>query len=173
MPATFRAEVSSAPGPLIRSDGRKPRLGPDATATAELARQVATGQLTVRIAEILPLERFQDAYAQLGRGGLHGKVVLTPKAAITRQIARSQPGHPPVGELGRSRIDEALHALPERMGEVQTSRSQGGHPARQVLVGDSSHHSSARSDSPLCSGTKGPNSSSWMLSGSRKTMTDP
>jgi NADPH:quinone reductase len=51
---------------------------PDADATAELAARAAAGALTVRVAETLPFERFRDAYARLERGGLHGKIVLTP-----------------------------------------------------------------------------------------------
>ncbi len=54
------------------------QVQPDAAATAELADRAAAGELTIRIAETLPLERFRDAYARLERGGLHGKIVLTP-----------------------------------------------------------------------------------------------
>jgi NADPH:quinone reductase-like Zn-dependent oxidoreductase len=54
------------------------QVQPDAAATAELARQAAADELTVRVEEILPLERFKEADARLVRGGLHGKVVLTP-----------------------------------------------------------------------------------------------
>jgi NADPH:quinone reductase-like Zn-dependent oxidoreductase len=54
------------------------QVQPDAEATAELARRAAAGELTLRVAEILPLERFGDAYSRLERGGLHGKIVLTP-----------------------------------------------------------------------------------------------
>jgi NADPH:quinone reductase-like Zn-dependent oxidoreductase len=57
---------------------RTVQVQPDADALAELARRAAAGELTVRVAEILPLERFRDAYARLERGGLHGKIVLTP-----------------------------------------------------------------------------------------------
>jgi NADPH:quinone reductase-like Zn-dependent oxidoreductase len=54
------------------------QVQPDAEAAGELARRAAAGELTVRIAEILPLESFRDAYARLQRGGLRGKIVLTP-----------------------------------------------------------------------------------------------
>jgi NADPH:quinone reductase-like Zn-dependent oxidoreductase len=54
------------------------QVQPDAAATAELAGRAAAGKLTVRVAETLPLERFRDAYARLGSGGLRGKIVLTP-----------------------------------------------------------------------------------------------
>jgi NADPH2:quinone reductase len=54
------------------------QVQPDAAATADLAERAAAGELTVRIAETLPLERFADAYARLEGGGLRGKIVLTP-----------------------------------------------------------------------------------------------
>ena len=54
------------------------QVQPDAEAAGELARRAAAGELTVRVAETLPLERFRDAYARLERGGLRGKIVLTP-----------------------------------------------------------------------------------------------
>jgi NADPH:quinone reductase-like Zn-dependent oxidoreductase len=54
------------------------QVQPDAAGTAELAARAAAGELTVRVAETLPLERFRDAYARLAGGGLRGKMVLTP-----------------------------------------------------------------------------------------------
>jgi NADPH:quinone reductase len=54
------------------------QVQPDAAALAELADSAATGGLTVRVAEVLPLDRFRDGYAQLARGGLRGKIVLAP-----------------------------------------------------------------------------------------------
>jgi NADPH:quinone reductase-like Zn-dependent oxidoreductase len=54
------------------------QVQPDVGALAELADRAAAGELTVRIAEVLPLERFREGYDQLHRGGLHGKVVLAP-----------------------------------------------------------------------------------------------
>jgi NADPH:quinone reductase len=54
------------------------QVQPDADRTAELADRAAAGELTVRVAETLPLERFRDAYTLLQRGRLRGKVVLTP-----------------------------------------------------------------------------------------------
>jgi NADPH2:quinone reductase len=54
------------------------QVQPDAAATADLAERAAAGELTVRIAETLPLERFADGYARLEHGGLRGKIVLTP-----------------------------------------------------------------------------------------------
>ena len=54
------------------------QVQPDADALAGLAERAAAGELTVRIAEVVPLERFRDAYSRLERGGLRGKIVLTP-----------------------------------------------------------------------------------------------
>ena len=54
------------------------QVQPDAAAATELAARAAAGELTVRVAETLPLERFRDAYARLARGGVRGKLVLTP-----------------------------------------------------------------------------------------------
>lgn len=54
------------------------QVQPDSDATADLVGRAAAGELAVRIAETLPLERFRDAYARLKRGGLRGKIVLTP-----------------------------------------------------------------------------------------------
>jgi NADPH:quinone reductase len=53
------------------------QVQPDPAATADLAGRAAAGEVTVRIAETLPLERFHEAYARLERGGLRGKIVLT------------------------------------------------------------------------------------------------
>lgn len=54
------------------------QVQPDAVAAAELAERAAAGELTVRVAETLPLDRFRDAYTRLKSGGLRGKIVLTP-----------------------------------------------------------------------------------------------
>jgi hypothetical protein len=54
------------------------QVQPDADALAGLANRAATGELTVRVAEVLPLESFRGAYGRLERGGLRGKLVLTP-----------------------------------------------------------------------------------------------
>ena len=54
------------------------QVQPDAAAAAELADLATAGELTVRVAETLPLDRFRDAYTRLKSGGLRGKIVLTP-----------------------------------------------------------------------------------------------
>jgi NADPH:quinone reductase-like Zn-dependent oxidoreductase len=69
---------TAVPDPVREVDTQTVQVQPDAVATAELATDAAAGELTVRVAETLPLERFRDAYDQLGRGGVHGKIVLTP-----------------------------------------------------------------------------------------------
>ena len=51
---------------------------PGAAATVELADRAAKGELTLRAAETLPLERFRDACTRLERGALRGKIVFTP-----------------------------------------------------------------------------------------------
>jgi NADPH:quinone reductase-like Zn-dependent oxidoreductase len=54
------------------------QVQPDAAGATELAARAAAGELTVRVAEMLPLERFREAYDRLARGGVRGKLVLTP-----------------------------------------------------------------------------------------------
>lgn len=54
------------------------QVQPNADALTALAAQAVDGRLTVRVTEVLPLERFRDGYARLAQGGLHGKIVLTP-----------------------------------------------------------------------------------------------
>jgi NADPH:quinone reductase-like Zn-dependent oxidoreductase len=76
------AFVTSVPGAVPdAARGISPgtvQVQPDADATAELADRAVQGGLTLRVADTVPLERFRDAYTRLGRGGLPGKIVLTP-----------------------------------------------------------------------------------------------
>jgi NADPH:quinone reductase len=76
------AFVTSVPGAVPgAARGISPRtvaVQPDADATSELADLAARGELTLRVAQTVPLERFRDAYMRLERGGLPGKIVLTP-----------------------------------------------------------------------------------------------
>jgi NADPH:quinone reductase len=78
----FVTSVTTVPGAAPEAArGISPRtvaVQPDANAAAELADRAARGELTLRVAETLPLERFRDAYTRLERGGLPGKIVLTP-----------------------------------------------------------------------------------------------
>jgi NADPH:quinone reductase-like Zn-dependent oxidoreductase len=57
-------------------DPKTVSVQPDAAALSELAQLAAGGELTVRIAETLPLERVLDGYKLLRRGSLPGKVVI-------------------------------------------------------------------------------------------------
>jgi len=78
----FVTSVTTVPGALPgAARGIAPQtvaVQPDAAATAELAGRAARGELSLRVAETLPLERFRDAFTRLERGGLYGKIVLTP-----------------------------------------------------------------------------------------------
>jgi hypothetical protein len=49
-----------------------------ARSVLRLADLAARGELTLRVAETVPRERFRDASLRLERGGLPGKIVLTP-----------------------------------------------------------------------------------------------
>jgi NADPH:quinone reductase-like Zn-dependent oxidoreductase len=69
---------TAVPGPARGITPQTVQVQPDAEALTELAARAADGELTARVAEVLPLERFRDGYERLARGGLHGKIVLTP-----------------------------------------------------------------------------------------------
>lgn len=68
----------AVPDPAREIAPQTVQVQPDAEALAELAGRGAAGELTVRVAEVLPFERFRDGYDRLSHGGLHGKIVLTP-----------------------------------------------------------------------------------------------
>jgi NADPH:quinone reductase-like Zn-dependent oxidoreductase len=53
------------------------QVQPDSAGTTDLVGRAEAGELTVRVAKTLPLERFHEAYARLERGGVRGKIVLT------------------------------------------------------------------------------------------------
>jgi NADPH:quinone reductase len=67
----------AVPGPARGVVPETVQTQPDAAAAADLAQRAASGELTVRVAQTIPLERFREAYARLERGGLRGKIVLT------------------------------------------------------------------------------------------------
>ena len=69
---------SAVPDPAREIAPQTVQVQPDAEALSNLAGRAAAGELTVRVAEVLPFERFRDGYNRLARGGLHGKIVLTP-----------------------------------------------------------------------------------------------
>jgi NADPH:quinone reductase-like Zn-dependent oxidoreductase len=76
---TFATSVPSAvPDPARGITPQTVQVQPAADALAGLARAADAGGLTVRVAEVLPLERFRDAYTRLASGGLHGKLILSP-----------------------------------------------------------------------------------------------
>jgi hypothetical protein len=66
------------PGAARWPHPRTVAVQPGADATAGLADRAASGGLILRVAETLPLERFRGEYTRLERGGLPGKIVLTP-----------------------------------------------------------------------------------------------
>jgi NADPH:quinone reductase-like Zn-dependent oxidoreductase len=61
----------------VRTDGGT-AAGPGAAVLAELASLIADGQLEVPIANVYPLERVRDAYAELEARHTHGKIVIRP-----------------------------------------------------------------------------------------------
>ncbi|WP_045692793.1 NADP-dependent oxidoreductase [Streptomyces rubellomurinus] len=50
----------------------------DGPALAHLARLAADGRLSLRVADTLPLARAAEAHERLAKGGLRGRLVLTP-----------------------------------------------------------------------------------------------
>jgi NADPH:quinone reductase-like Zn-dependent oxidoreductase len=68
-------------GPATPERGITPQfsfINPDAGQLARLVRLLATGQLKVRVAEVLRLEQASTAQQLLKTGGLRGKVILMP-----------------------------------------------------------------------------------------------
>jgi NADPH2:quinone reductase len=53
------------------------KVQPDGPSLAQLATRVTDGELTIRVAETLPLREFKRGYERLAEGGLRGKIVLT------------------------------------------------------------------------------------------------
>ena len=60
----------------IKAEGNA--AGASTTALAELARLVAAGELEVPIAATYPLAQVREAYAELAKGHVRGKIVLLP-----------------------------------------------------------------------------------------------
>jgi NADPH:quinone reductase-like Zn-dependent oxidoreductase len=76
---TFVTSVPTAVPDAERGiDSKTVQVQPDPAATTDLVGRAAAGELTVRVGETLPFEHFHEAYTRLERGGLHGKIVLTP-----------------------------------------------------------------------------------------------
>jgi NADPH:quinone reductase-like Zn-dependent oxidoreductase len=51
---------------------------PDGAALAGLLERTAAGELPARVAEVLPLDRVDDAHAAVAKGGVRGRYVLVP-----------------------------------------------------------------------------------------------
>jgi NADPH:quinone reductase-like Zn-dependent oxidoreductase len=61
----------------VRTDGNA--VGARPGVIAELAARLADGRLEMPVAATYPLDRVQDAYRELERGHVRGKIVLTPE----------------------------------------------------------------------------------------------
>jgi D-arabinose 1-dehydrogenase-like Zn-dependent alcohol dehydrogenase len=51
---------------------------PDGARLAGLLERTASGELPARVAEVLPLERLDEAHAAVAKGGVRGRYVLVP-----------------------------------------------------------------------------------------------
>jgi NADPH:quinone reductase-like Zn-dependent oxidoreductase len=51
---------------------------PDGVALAGLLARTASGELPARVADVLPLDRFDEAHAAVAKGGVRGRYVLRP-----------------------------------------------------------------------------------------------
>ena len=51
---------------------------PDGAALAGLLERTASGELPARVAEVLPLDRVDEAHAAVAKGGVRGRYVLVP-----------------------------------------------------------------------------------------------
>jgi D-arabinose 1-dehydrogenase-like Zn-dependent alcohol dehydrogenase len=70
--------AGAAPMPLRGTRVHNVWIRADGERLAGLAVMAATGQLTLRVADTLPLDRVADAHARLAKGGLRGRLVLIP-----------------------------------------------------------------------------------------------
>jgi NADPH:quinone reductase-like Zn-dependent oxidoreductase len=59
--------------------------GGTAAVLGELAGLIASGDLEVPIARVYPLDEVRQAYRELERGHVLGKIVLVPRASVTRR----------------------------------------------------------------------------------------
>ncbi len=76
---TFVALVAPfAPPPLRGTRVVVQEVWADGGRLAELSALVDAGQLTLRVADVLPLERIAEAHERLAAGGLPGRLVLRP-----------------------------------------------------------------------------------------------
>ena len=74
------AYVTTQPGAVPSAErgisAQAVQVQPDAAALGPLAEQAAAGDLTVRVAAVVPLAEFRRGYDLLARGGVSGKVVV-------------------------------------------------------------------------------------------------
>lgn len=70
--------AGAAPAPLRGTRVQNVWIRADGERLAGLAVMAATRQLTLRVADTLPLDRVADAHARLAKGGLRGRLVLIP-----------------------------------------------------------------------------------------------
>ena len=75
--------VADGAGEEVKAEAKRrgirlaePLVEPDGIALEEIAGLVDSGQLKVRVYEVLPLERAAAAHERLERGGVKGKIVL-------------------------------------------------------------------------------------------------
>jgi NADPH:quinone reductase-like Zn-dependent oxidoreductase len=71
-------DAGAAPVPLRGTRVHNVWIRADGERLAGLAAMAATRQLTLRVADTLPLDRVADAHARLAKGGLRGRLVLIP-----------------------------------------------------------------------------------------------
>lgn len=70
--------AGGAPPPLRGTRVVDQWIRADGARLAELVGLVDAGRLTLRVAETMPLDRVADAHRRLAKGGLRGRLVLTP-----------------------------------------------------------------------------------------------
>ncbi|WP_234538777.1 NADP-dependent oxidoreductase [Streptomyces shenzhenensis] len=70
--------AGAAPVPLRGIKVSEQWVAADGSALAWLSSLAARGQLSLRVADALPLNRADEAHKALARGGLRGRLVLTP-----------------------------------------------------------------------------------------------
>ncbi|MFE7111828.1 zinc-binding dehydrogenase [Streptomyces sp. NPDC057575] len=68
----------TAPVPLRGITVAEQWIAADADALARLSSLAGTGQLTVRVADTLPLHEAAQAHRRLAEGGIRGRLVLVP-----------------------------------------------------------------------------------------------
>ena len=70
--------AGAAPAPLRGTRVHNVWIRADGARLSWLATMAATRQLTLRVADTLPLDKVADAHVRLAKGGLRGRLVLVP-----------------------------------------------------------------------------------------------